>query len=167
MLPRAYALTESDRVAETLAVILESACEVCWLHPRRERTSSPLPRPAVVIDARTPSNQRADDALANWPGVPTIRLDVSPQSSPIATRAAITEILSRRRSMPEVAEIVRAIANEDYLHLRHRLVALRCLLALAPSDDDGLPASTWRTLCREQVAAIVERSGELLRGRVG
>jgi hypothetical protein len=161
-LPLVYALCDDVRVAETLAVLLESDYDCRWLTDLGERPSSPLPPPALVLDARgsRPRSRRAPMSQVRWPGVPLVRMNLLDHFDPIAARRAVADAV--RGDLP--GTYLRAAVEAGTLPVAHdlkpRLVAAKCLLALA-REEGSAARFPWPPLLQEQLVAILTYAEQL------
>jgi hypothetical protein len=154
---RVYGVCESERVAETLAVLVEPNFEFRWLTPL---TVDPRqwPRPALVIDARRQRPVKEPFPARVWPGVPSLRLELADTFDPAATQQAIAQALHETESVerPRLTAL-HAIATD----LKPRLIAVRLLTAMA-RHSARRATSSWRDLLRRQLQSLcdtVERLG--------
>jgi len=158
--PRVYAVSESEPVAETLAIMLEPACDYRWIPVGEDGGLVSLPRPALLIDACTHprGRERATAVLQHWPGVPTLRLDLLNRPDPNAARRAVAAALDDAGAPQRLDDAIRAAVGTLHADLKPRLVAARILLVIAARQSELSRQPAWRTLCREQLLAIAERS---------
>ncbi|HUI25371.1 MAG TPA: hypothetical protein VL403_04735 [Candidatus Kryptonia bacterium] len=157
--PRVYAVSESERIGETLAILLDPTCDYRWLRDEGNGPLPSLPPPALLIDARAQPHRRvrASAALRHWPGVRTLTLDLLGRPDPVAAQTAVLTALRDTRTAPPIGDVIHHIAAGLHADLKPRLVAARALLAVATRQPDLIRHAAWRALCREQLFAIDRR----------
>ncbi len=151
---RVYGMCDNERVAETLAVLVEPDYEFHWLTPLRGDPGS-WPRPALVVDARRRRSPREPSPARWWPGVRSVRLELADTFNPAAAQREIADALRAPGSAEglrlTVAGALHAIAAE----LKPRLTAVRIVVTTAqhfPEPD----ISSWRDLLRHQMRGLAD-----------
>ena len=156
--PRVYAVGESERIGETLAILLESTCEYRWLGAHADEPHASLPPPTLVIDARVHADaERPSDASQHWPAAKTVRIDLTARPDPVAVQSEIAHALVNTSTPVPIGDAIRLATTDLAIQLKPRLVAARALLAVASREPDITRGSMWRALCREQLHAIDDR----------
>jgi hypothetical protein len=160
LLSRVYALCDSERVAETLAILLERDCEYRGILPPalEELDLGRLPPPALLIDARDAPIRAAPPVAfsPSWRSARVLRVGLQTEGDLLETRRAVADALRNDGHHDSLSDLIREAICPLEAELRPRLAAARCLIGMAHQDEGLYSHSIWRELCREQLLGIVD-----------